>query len=91
MTVRRKLTSMLVFFVLQKHPASAGDARDAGLIPGSGRFPGEENGNSFQYSFLENPMDRAWWAIIVHGAAKRQTQLSTHIHTLPLFITYILL
>ena len=31
-------------------------------IPGSGRSPGEENGNPFQYSFLENPMDRgAWW------------------------------
>ena len=37
---------------------------DLGLIPGLGRFPGEENGNPLQYSCLENPMDRgAWWAI----------------------------
>ena len=46
---------------------------DAGLIPGSGRFPGEGNGNPLQYSSLENPMDRgAWWAI-VHGVAKSWT------------------
>ena len=39
------------------------NARDTGLIPGSGRSAGEENGNSLQYSFLENSMDRgAWWA-----------------------------
>ena len=57
---------------------SAYNAGDAGLIPGSGRSPGEGNGNSFQYSCLENPMDRgAWWAI-VHGVAKSQTQLSNH-------------
>ena len=35
-------------------PVSAGDIRDTGLIPGSGRFPGEGNGNPLQYSFLEN-------------------------------------
>jgi len=56
-TVRRK--QMLVCFVLQKLPASAGDTRDAGSIPGLGRFPGEGNGNAFQYSCLENPMDRS--------------------------------
>ena len=40
-----------------------GNARDMGLIPGSGGSPGEGNGNSLQYSFLENSMDRgAWWA-----------------------------
>ena len=45
-------------------------ARDAGLIPGLGRSPGEGNGNLLQYSCLGNPMDRgAWWAI-VHGVAK---------------------
>ena len=43
--------------------------------------PGEGNGNPFQYSFLENPMDRgAWWAT-VHGVAKSQTQLSDFIFT----------
>ena len=41
-----------------------------GLIPGSGRFPGEGNGNLLQYSCLENSMDRgAWWAT-VHGGHK---------------------
>ena len=50
-----------------------------GLIPGSERSPGEENGNPLQYSCLENPMDgRAWWAT-VHGVAKSWTfaQLDT--------------
>ena len=52
---------------------SAGDTRDTGTIPGSGRSPGEENGNSLQYSCLRNPMDRrAWWAT-VNGVAKSQT------------------
>ena len=51
-------------------PANAGDAKDVGLIPGSGRSPGVGNGNPLQYSCLENSMDRgAWWAT-VHGAAK---------------------
>ena len=46
------------------------NAGDAGSIPGSGRFPREGHGDPFQYSFLENPMDReAWWAI-VYGVAK---------------------
>ena len=39
-------------------PASAGDTRAAGSIPGLGRAPGVRNGNPFQYSFLENFMDR---------------------------------
>ena len=54
-----------------KHlPVNAGDARDLGSIPGSGRSPGEGNGNPLQYSCLENPMDRgAWWAT-VHGVVK---------------------
>ena len=44
-------------------PANAEGARDAGSIPGSGRSPGEGNGNPIQYSFLGNPMDRGtWWA-----------------------------
>ena len=49
---------------------SACNTGDLGLIPGSGRSPGEGNGNPLQYSCLGNPMDReAWWAI-VHGVAK---------------------
>jgi len=44
---------------------NAGDAEDSGLIPGSGRSPGGGHGNPFQYSCLENPMDRgAWWATV---------------------------
>ena len=51
--------------VVKKPPASAGDIRDAGSIPGSGRSPGEGNGNPLQYSCLENLMDRgAWWAAV---------------------------
>ena len=42
-------------------PANAGDPGDTGSIPGSGRSPGEGNGNLFQYFSLENPMDRGAW------------------------------
>ena len=46
---------------------------DLGSIPGSGRSPGEGNGNPLQCSSVENPMDRgAWWAT-VHGVTKSQT------------------
>ena len=44
--------------VVKNLPANAGDARDKGLIPGSGRFLGGGNGNPLQYPCLENPMDR---------------------------------
>ena len=55
---------------------SACNEGDPGSIPGSGRSPGEGNGNPLQYSCLENPMDRgAWWAT-VHGVAKSRTRLS---------------
>ena len=63
--------------VVKNPSASAGDTREAGSIPGSGRSPGEGNGNPFHYSCLENPMDRrAWWAA-VHGVANSWTQLRT--------------
>ena len=53
--------------------ASAYNVGDPGSIPGSGRSPGEENGNPLQYSCLGNPMDRgAWWAT-VHGVTKSWT------------------
>ena len=52
---------------------NAGDTGDVGLILGSGRSPGEGNGNTLQYSCLENPMDRGAWRAIVHGVAKSQT------------------
>ena len=65
-----------------KNPsAGAGDARDAGLIPGSGRSPEGEKGNPPQYSCLDKPMDRGAWWPAVHMVTKSQTQLSTHTHT----------
>ena len=54
----------------ESNKESACNAGEIGWIPGSGRSPGEGNGNPLQYSYLENPMDRrAWWAT-VHGVAK---------------------
>ena len=55
--------------------SSAGDLREVCLIPGSGRSPERVNGNSLQYSCLENSMDRGAWWTTVHGVAKSQTQL----------------
>ena len=55
--------------VVKNLPASAGDTRDVGLIPGLGRAPGGGHGNPLQYSRLENPKDRgAWWAIVLRVA-----------------------
>ena len=54
-------------------PASAGGARDMGSIPGLGRSPGEQKGNSLQYSGLENPSDRGAWPVIIQEAAKSGT------------------
>ena len=65
--------SSLVAQLVKNLPANEGDARDMGLIPASGRFPGRENGNSLQYSCLENPMDRGAWQATVHGVAKGET------------------
>ena len=56
-------------------PANAGDIRDAGLIPGLGRYPGEGDGNPFQYSCLENPIDRGAWRATLHRVSKNWTQL----------------
>ena len=70
--------------VVKNPPANAGDVSS---IPGSGRFPGEGNGNPLQYFFLENPMDRGDWQAMVHGVAKSRTQPKkekishTHTHT----------
>ena len=63
--------------MVKNPPVNAGDA---GSIPGSGRSPGEGNGNLLQYSCLENSIGReAWWAK-VHGVAKSQTWLSDWVH-----------
>ena len=67
--------------VIKNPPAKAGDLRDAGSIPGSGRSLGGGHSNPLQYSCLENSMDRgAWWASI-YRVTKCWTplqQLSTH-------------
>ena len=55
---------------------SACNAEDPGLILGSGRSPGEGNGNPLQYSCLENPMDGGDCWAAVHGVTKSQTSLS---------------
>ena len=54
-------------------PANSGDP---GSVPGSGRSPGEGNGNPLQYSGLENSLDRGAWQDTVNGVTKKQTQLS---------------
>ena len=62
-----------VVLMVKTLPANAGDMKDPGLIPGSGKSPGGGYGNPLQYSCLENPKDRgAWWAT-VHRVAKSQT------------------
>ena len=58
------------FLVAETVKASAYNEGDPGSIPGSGRSPGEGNGNLLQYSGLENPMDRGAWGAIVHGVAE---------------------
>ena len=58
-------------------PANSGDSGDIGSIPGSGRSPGEGNGNPLQHSYLENPMDRgAWWATIHMVAESDMTEVT---------------
>ena len=69
------LLGFLGALVVKNIPAIAGDIRDVGSIPGSGRLPGERHGNPFWCSCLENPMDRgAWWAT-VYRVTRSGTQL----------------
>ena len=60
--------------VVKNPPADAGDTRNAGLIPGSGRSPGVGNGNSLQYSCLENSRDRGVWG-------RKEADTTDHTHT----------
>ena len=59
--------------MVKNPPGNIGDAREAGSIPGFGRSHGEGNGNPFQCSCLENPMDRGTWWATVHGVAELDT------------------
>ena len=64
--------------MVKNPPANAGEESEACSIPGSGRFPGVGNGNPFQYSCLENPMDkRAWW-VTVHRLSKESDMIEAH-------------
>ena len=62
--------------MVENPPANAGDVRDTGSIPGLGKSPGRGHGNPLQYSYLENPMDRGAWRVIVHRVAKSQTEVT---------------
>ena len=64
------LTSQVVL-VVKNLPANAGDVRDTGSIPGSGRFPEGGHGNPLQYSCLENPMDREAYSPWGHKDSNR--------------------
>ena len=59
--------------VVKNPPANAGDVRDEGVIPGSGRSSGEENGNPLQYSCLENPTGGGAWQSTIHGVEEGLT------------------
>ena len=65
-----KLRASQVALGVKSMPSGAGDIRDVGSIPGLGRSPGGGNGNSLQYSYLEDPMDREAWRATDHGVAK---------------------
>ena len=67
--------------VIKNPPASSGDVGDTGSIPGLGRSPGEGNGNSLQYSCLENFMDRKAWQATVQGVAKGLIQVNMYVYT----------
>ena len=63
--------------VIKNQPTNAGDVREVGSIPGWGRSPVGEQGNSLQYSCLENPMYRGAWQATVHGGPRAEHDLVT--------------
>ena len=87
------ILNSLVLIIIQGFPGgsdgktSACNAGDPGSIPGSGKSPGEGNGNSLQYSCLENSMDGGAWQATVLGVTKSQSRLSNLTFTLLLFKT----
>ena len=64
--------------VVKNPPANAGDTGDTGSIPGSGKSPGEGNGNPLQYCCLKNIMDRGAWQATVHGVTDLDTNELAH-------------
>ena len=73
---KEEIRASQVALVVKNPLAKAGDTRDLGSIPGSGRYPRGGNGNPLQYSCLENPMDRGTWQATGHVVAKGQIRLS---------------
>ena len=69
---------------------SAAKKGDVGSIPGSGRFPGEGNGNALQYSCLENPMDRGAWQATVQGVTKSYNWATDDTHTIEIYQHHII-
>ena len=78
-------------YMVKNPPTNAGDIRNVGSIPGSGRSPGREHGNPLQYSCLENPMNRGAWQAAVHRAAQSLTWLKrlNYAHTRFVLICYV--
>ena len=72
-----------VALVVKNPPTNAGDARDVGSIPGSGRSPGGGYGSPLQYSCLENSMDRGTWLTTVHEVAKNPGTTEATYHRPP--------
>ena len=72
----RKYLLLKIMIIIPSSQGSACNEGDLGLSPGSGRSPGEGNGNPLQYSCLENPMDGGAWRATVHGVLKSWTRLS---------------
>ena len=64
--------------MVKSQPANARDSRDVGSISGSGKSSGGGNGNSLQYSFLENSMDRGTWWTTIHGVS--ELDMTEHAH-----------
>ena len=88
--MKHKIGVSQVALVVKNLFVNAGDIRDLGSIPGSGRSSGGGHSNPLQYSHLENPMDRGAWWTTVHRVVKSRTQLKRlNTHT-PKIITYLL-
>ena len=68
--------------VAKNPPTNAGDRRDMDSVPGSGRSPGEGNGNSLKYSYLGNSMGRGPWWAIAHGVSKNCATVKLSMHSL---------
>ena len=79
-----------VTLVVENLPASAGDIRDTGLIPGSGRSPGGGHDHQLQHSCLENCMDRGAWSAPMNGVEESWMWLTTHTHSKNLWRTVVL-